>query len=100
MNTRYSQQEKQQHVLAWQASGLSKKAYCQQEGIKIATFYYWLERNNKADPAPGNIRLSSAFLPARLAPANGSVTVQLPGEILISCQIAQLPEVVRVLRAC
>ncbi|MGL4859905.1 MAG: IS66 family insertion sequence element accessory protein TnpA, partial [Enterobacteriaceae bacterium] len=41
---RYSKEEKEQHLAAWQESGLSKTAYCQQVNINIATFYYWLEK--------------------------------------------------------
>lgn len=28
-------------VERWQSSGLSKSAFCRQEGISQATFYYW-----------------------------------------------------------
>ena len=29
------------HIKAWQASGLSRHAYCQREGLKPTTFDYW-----------------------------------------------------------
>jgi len=42
--------QKWQALLAEQsASGLSKKAFCEREGINAATFYYWQRR--LAEPA-------------------------------------------------
>ena len=31
----------EQHIKAWRASGLSRNAYCQREGLKPTTFDYW-----------------------------------------------------------
>jgi hypothetical protein len=29
------------HIKNWEASGLSQRAYCEREGLKISTFDYW-----------------------------------------------------------
>jgi nicotinic acid mononucleotide adenylyltransferase len=31
----------EKHIKAWRASGLSRNAYCQREGLKPTTFDYW-----------------------------------------------------------
>ncbi|WP_438865734.1 IS66 family insertion sequence element accessory protein TnpA [Sphingobacterium bovisgrunnientis] len=31
-------------ITDWQISGKGKKAYCSENGINEATFYYWLSR--------------------------------------------------------
>jgi len=32
------------HVESWKASTLTQKQYCQQNGISLPTFYYWIKR--------------------------------------------------------
>lgn len=34
-------------IADWQQSGKSKRAYCKENGINQAVFYYWLERSNE-----------------------------------------------------
>ena len=34
----------QEHMNAWEKSGLSQKAYCNEQGIKLATFGLWRKR--------------------------------------------------------
>ena len=46
--------QKWQALLAEQsASGLSKKAFCEREGINAATFYYWQRRLSEHVPDEG-----------------------------------------------
>lgn len=51
-------QEKRAAMLSmiadWQQSGKSKKAYCTENGIKDATFYYWFSRSKENDMTIGN----------------------------------------------
>lgn len=51
-------QEKRAAMLSmiadWQTSGKSKKAYCSENGINEATFYYWFSRSNENDTASGS----------------------------------------------
>lgn len=34
----------QDHIKAWEKSGLSQKVYCNEQGIKLATFGLWRKR--------------------------------------------------------
>lgn len=38
-------------ITDWQQSGKSKKAYCEENGINEATFYYWFSRSKENDTA-------------------------------------------------
>lgn len=42
---------KQNHIEAWQASGLSQRDYCRQHGLNAKTFANWLRiyRNSRMD---------------------------------------------------
>lgn len=31
-------------IESWQQSGISQKAFCEQQGVKFHTFYYWYKR--------------------------------------------------------
>jgi len=46
-------QEKREQMLSiisdWQQSGKSKKAYCAENGINEAKFYYWISRIKESD---------------------------------------------------
>ena len=61
------------HIKAWQASGLSRHAYCQREGLKPTTFDYWrpliasdhTEVNAVKQPMSGN---DITLVPVALAP--------------------------------
>ncbi|WP_286857796.1 MULTISPECIES: IS66 family insertion sequence element accessory protein TnpA [Sphingobacterium] len=48
-------QEKRERLLSmiadWQQRGKSKKAYCAENGINEATFYYWFSRMKENDTA-------------------------------------------------
>ena len=55
----------QQHITAWQTSGLSGMAYCKRHLLKYSRFVYW--RRKLADAAPvADIRAPSGF--ARVIP--------------------------------
>jgi hypothetical protein len=41
-------------IADWQQSGKSKKAYCVENGINEATFYYWFSRSKENDMTSGN----------------------------------------------
>ncbi|HHQ4311527.1 TPA: IS66 family insertion sequence element accessory protein TnpA [Serratia fonticola] len=56
MTIRYSRSERQQHLDAWQQSGLSKKHYYRLHDVNIATFYYWLKHHHDE---PGGIHAAS-----------------------------------------
>ena len=37
------------HIKNWQMSGLSRRAYCGREGLKLSTFDYWVSRIRAAE---------------------------------------------------
>ena len=76
----------QQHITAWQTSGLSGMAYCSQHSLTYSRFVYW--RRKLVDPAPvGDSPAPSGF--ARVTPvadaedAHG-LTVSLPGGVSVT----------------
>ncbi|WP_156294476.1 IS66 family insertion sequence element accessory protein TnpA, partial [Serratia oryzae] len=78
MTKQYSHSERQQHLDAWQQSGLSKKHYCRLHDLNPATFYYWLKHHR--DDA--TVTVPAAFIPARrVMPENNdadTVALNLP----------------------
>jgi len=44
----------QEHIKSWEQSGLTQKTYCNEQGLKLATFGSWRKRLR----APGQERLS------------------------------------------
>ncbi len=42
-------------VARWRQSGLSQKEFCQQLGMKVGTFAYWVTRSNKIEKEKGFI---------------------------------------------
>jgi len=61
MVKRYSYNERQQPLDAWQHSGLTKQHYCRQHDLYPAAFYYWL--NHHHDDA--TVAIPAAFIPVR-----------------------------------
>ena len=42
----------QLHIAAWQQSGLTQKAYCEQQELRYSTFGYWVRKLRRAaEPA-------------------------------------------------
>ena len=66
---KYSKEERKAHVAAWSTSGLSKKAYCDQEGLVYGTFKGWVR---KFDGSPSSRRTqrraSPRTTPGRFVP--------------------------------
>jgi len=69
------------HIEAWQASGLTKSAYCRQAGLNVKTFGRWcrLARQAADSDAP-------ALIPVRLQPeptVSGALSLRWPqGHVL------------------
>ncbi len=38
----------QSHIAAWQQSGLTQKAYCEQQELRYTTFGYWVRKLRRA----------------------------------------------------
>jgi hypothetical protein len=50
-------------VAAWQKSGLSQVAYCQQHGLKASTFKDWVGRARETGPAPAALAREMSWVP-------------------------------------
>jgi len=101
MIKRHTRTEQQQHIDAWQRSGLTKQHYCEQQGITISNFYYWLKNfNNNTDAAPA----ASPFIPAQCISSGvnrtEAVTLNLPNGCSVSCLPTQLRSVMQALSLC
>lgn len=72
----------QMAVDTWQASGLSVRQFCKQEGLSEPTFYKWRNEllNNVAMHSKNNTNQSSPFIEVSV-PDNSPVTLEL---ILVS----------------
>ncbi len=65
----------------WQQSGLSKKAYCEQQSIKHHTFYYWFKSYRQQHPDMENNRSAFVKLQIEKSPAITSMEIHYPGGI-------------------
>ncbi|OCX70965.1 IS66 family insertion sequence element accessory protein TnpA [Acidithiobacillus thiooxidans] len=63
----------QQQMEGFAASGLSVKAYCAQQGIAVANWYYWRKRLGKSAESPVRVSGAEKFLPITLAPNRASM---------------------------
>jgi len=76
-----SKEEKRAQMLSmiadWSQSGKSKKAYCLENGINEATFYYWFSRSKENDTARGS------FIAIDKAGRNSDVEVIYPNGVRI-----------------
>jgi hypothetical protein len=63
MNTINKAKFWQDHITAWQSSGLSQVAYCKQHEIKLHNFTYWRNRLSPAK-APSAKLMKLATMPA------------------------------------
>ncbi|MFS1524822.1 IS66 family insertion sequence element accessory protein TnpA [Microbulbifer sp. 2304DJ12-6] len=63
---------RQQYIGAWKNSNLSQAAYCQQHELKLSTFTYWRNKQNKPRPK---------LMPVPMPALEASVELALPGGI-------------------
>jgi len=100
MAKRYSLIERQQHLDAWQHSGLTQKGYCRQNNISLSAFYYWMKHSKDNAGAT----LTPAFIPARRVTVDNThvqtVTLNLPNGCSVSCFPTQLVGVMQALSLC
>lgn len=85
----------EQRIADWQASGLSQRAFCQQQGLAISTFYVWLRKIRQTNEQ--SIRTPSAFLPMVIQnlPERCSTTIAVNANGLsFDCSVAQLAQLI------
>jgi len=77
------------HVEACAAGGMSMKAYAEQHGLDLQTFYFWKGRLRKiglVDPAPERKAIEPAqILPAGMPRDAGKACIQLTNGVSIEC---------------
>ena len=84
-----------QRIADWQASGLSQRAFCQQQGLAISTFCVWLRKIRQIGEEPP--KAGSAFLPMVIQdqPERGSTTVAVNANGLsFDCSVMQLAQLI------
>ena len=65
----------------WQQSGLSKKAYCEQQSVKHHTFYYWFKYYRQQHPDVENTPSAFVKLQIEKSPVPSWVEIHFPGGI-------------------
>ncbi len=58
-----------EHVRRWRSGGLTRAAYCAEQGVKAATLSYWAWRLDKAQRAVVPAPMVPAFVPVQVVPA-------------------------------
>ncbi|MEK6537670.1 MAG: hypothetical protein AABZ46_00870 [Nitrospirota bacterium] len=66
-DTQDKQQFWQDHVVAWEQSGIRQSEYCHRQGLKIKLFGYW-KRKLCRKPSTG-----LTFVPVAIKPSQGTV---------------------------
>lgn len=51
---RTNQKEMEAVIASYRSSGLTQRAFCEREGIKLPTFSYWFRRVGQDNPASGS----------------------------------------------
>ena len=79
--------QRQQHVEAWERSGLSRSAYCRLHGLNKTTFSRWVRRQASAVvmPAPGlipvEVKREAATNVAMVLRLAGGARLELPAAV-------------------
>ena len=81
--------QRQQHVEAWERSGLSRSAYCRLHGLNKTTFSRWVRRQASAVvmPAPGLIPVEVK----REVAADAALVLRLTGGAQLELSAAVSP---------
>lgn len=82
-----SQEKQEQHIKAWQASGLSQAAYCREQGLNSKTFGNWLrayrdvqKHNQRTSLIPVTIKTTAAALNNLKLHCSNGHTLELPAD--------------------
>ncbi len=102
-----------QRVLAWERSGLSRRAWCARHGVNLHTLDYWRRRLRDDAPMRARAPARAGLMPLRVAapaqraapaPTAGVIEVLLPGGIGLRVPAAmdadQVAALVRALSRC
>jgi hypothetical protein len=90
MNTINKAEFWQDHINAWQGSGLSQTGYCKQHEIKFHNFAYWRNRLSPAkEPASKLMKMGGM-------PVSSRVVMNLPLGVRLELFASDLPAVLPV----
>lgn len=81
-------------VKKWRESGLKKKEYCQQHGITVSTFSYWITRINQSS-RKGFVALTPA---SNLA--TSTIEVIYPNGVRIKVPASDLKTISQLISLC
>jgi hypothetical protein len=98
---RLTNEERLQMVEQFQRSGLTREAFCEQEGIPIATLGYWLTRIKRTSNKPAPVVFREVRLTSPIVPPTSSWAMEVisPEGLTIRCREAlSVNELVRLLR--
>ena len=72
-------------VAEWESSGLGRKSFCEQHGLKLSTFSYWRSRYNQSNasspPQTGGHRPGSFKRIVPVHPAGFSIELIYPNGV-------------------
>jgi hypothetical protein len=102
---RHTQEEMYAHIEACKNRGQSQKLYCEQAGLAITTFQYWVKKYREEYTEEEASEITPGFIPVKVQPDpemdQVGVTHQLhflfPNGIQVMCPESVQPEVLRTL---
>ncbi len=65
----------QRHVDGWRSSGVTRKAYCEQNGIKLSTLDYWCKKLSPSGKE--NNKGKAGWIPLRVDEDESSSAIDL-----------------------
>jgi len=68
---RFTEHERDEHLIAWKRSGRSARCYAAEHGLSVARLYAW---SSKKRGSPAKRACGSSFVPVRIAPGGFSGT--------------------------
>lgn len=71
----------QEHMNGWEKSGLSQKAYCNEQGIKLATFGLWRKRLRALEQKRISFIKTSSRVPEEGTPRSVVLQLVLPNGV-------------------
>lgn len=101
MPKHYTPEFKKHHVDAWRASELTRRQYCESQGINEGTFKHWpsqIKTKNYSSAGLPPVLPVQIARPSATQTLTDPVMVYLPGGCRLACQPAQLGDVFRALK--
>lgn len=88
--TRYSKEERLTHIELWKESGLNRREYCEQAGIKYGTFKSWFEKRHAHRNTFIPVEVSLTQLTSQVDSEN--ITIPYPSGMVVNCPCSISPK--------